>query len=267
MKEIGLDELKKIELDMLVFIDQFCRDNSLRYYLCGGTLLGAVRHKGFIPWDDDIDIFMPRPDYEKAIVLLKDSKKYHLMSSSDTGYYYNWGKLVDRRTILNEQGIESIDDMGVYIDIFPLDGMPCSKEECEDHFKLLDRQRKIVASFSIGRPHFRKNLYCYFSNWIQYIVNKDRDVCSEQKKYLDLAMRYAYDESENVYATGGAYKEKDIFPQNWVSDGISLEFEGRNFKVPLEYDKYLKQLYGDYMILPPKEKQISHHKFKAYWKD
>lgn len=267
MKEIGFDELKKIELDMLIFIDQFCKSNNLRYCLCGGTLLGAVRHKGFIPWDDDIDIFMPRPDYKKAIVLLKDSEKYYLMSSSDTGYYYNFGKLVDSRTILIEQGVNAINNMGVYIDIFPLDGMPCSKKKCESHFKMLDKQRRKITSFSIERPHFRKNLFYYFNNWIHYIANKSGNVQFEQKKYLDLAMEYTYDESENVYATGGSYKEKDIFPKDWVSSGVALEFEGEKFQGPSEYDSYLKQLYGDYMKLPPKEKQVTHHMFKAYWKD
>lgn len=267
MRGISVDELKSVELEMLKFIDKVCKKEGLRYFLCGGTLLGAVRHQGFIPWDDDIDIFMPRPDYEKLIELTKDSKEYRLLSEVDDGYYYNFGKLVDKRTLLVEQQVNPIDGMGIYIDIFPVDGMPETPTECDTHFRELDKIRNKINGFSQEKPILRKNLIAYLNSWNLYIGNKKRNLSKEQSEYKVLALQYAYDDSSNVYATGGSYKKKDIFPKEWLSDGTELEFEGKKFCAPSQYDKYLKQLYGDYMKLPPKEKQITHHMFKAYWKD
>ena len=267
MRSVSVDELKSIELEMLKFIDEVCKKEGLRYFLCGGTLLGAVRHHGFIPWDDDIDIFMPRPDYEKLIELTKDSKEYRLLSEVDDGYYYNFGKLVDKRTLLIEQQVNPIDSMGIYIDIFPVDGMPESAAECDVHFEKLDGLRNKINGFSQERPHVRKNLLAYIRSWNLYIGNKKRSLSKEQINYKREALLYEYDNSKNVFVTGGAYKKRDVFPKMWISEGTYLEFEGKKFCVPTQYDKYLKQLYGDYMKLPPKEKQVTHHMFKAYWKN
>lgn len=267
MREIFIDDLRIIEFEMLKYIDEVCKKEGLRYYLCGGTLLGAVRHHGFIPWDDDIDLFMPRPDYDRLIELLKESSKYRILSATDKGYYYNYGKMVDRRTVLIEQHVNQIDEMGVFIDIFPLDGMPESVAECDLRFKKLDEIRNKINGFSQERPRLRKNLLAYLKSWNLYISNKKRSLSKEQINYKNEALLYGYDDSKNVFATGGAYKKRDVFPKTWLSEGTYLEFEGKKFCVPVQYDKYLKQLYGDYMKLPPKEKQITHHMFKAYWKD
>lgn len=267
MREIDVSELKSIELEMLKFIDEVCKREGLRYFLCGGTLLGAVRHQGFIPWDDDIDIFMPRIDYEKLIDLTKNSKVYRLLSEVDEGYYYNFAKLVDTRTTMTEEECEPIKNFGVYIDVFPLDGMPNNETERMRHFKELDKRRRRITSFSKGKPHFRKNLLALFYSWFYYITNKVTDVMTEQKKYINIAKQYAYDDSVYVYATGGAYKKRDIFPRAWLSTGTELTFEGVKFQVPTEYDKYLKQVYGSYMELPPVEKRVSHHHFVAHYVD
>ena len=267
MREISIAELKKVELEMLEYIDEICKKEGLRYYLCGGTLLGAVRHQGFIPWDDDIDIFMPRPDYEKMICSVRNSPIYKILSDKDKGYYYNFGKMVDTRTVLIEHHVNRIDGMGVFIDIFPVDGMPENAVEFDSQFEKLDKIRSRINGFSQEKPRFRKNLFAYLNSWNLYVSNNRKNLPKEQAAYKILASQYPYDDSSNVYATGGSYKKKDIFPKEWLSDGIELEFEGRKFCAPSQYDKYLKQLYGDYMKLPPKEKQITHHMFKAYWKD
>lgn len=267
MKQIELEEIKRIELDILRHIKRVCEENNLRYFLAGGTLLGAVRHKGFIPWDDDIDISMPRPDYENLITLMEDNDKYMLLKPGDIGYYYNFAKVIDNDTLLVENGCAPIANMGVYIDIFPLDGMPEEGVAIDRHFAALKEVRTRINSFSFIKTKLRKNLYMYFKIINTYRRNnKKKDLISLQKLYTSTALRYEYDDSKYVYATGGAYDKKDIFLKNLFSDGVDVEFEGEFFKAPTEWDVYLRQLYGDYMQLPPIVKRISNHNYTAVYK-
>ncbi len=268
MKKISLKEIKKIEIDILEYIDKVCKENNLQYFLCGGTLLGAVRHKGFIPWDDDIDISMPRSDYDRFVKIMKNSHcKYQIISTDQKDYYYNFSKIIDCETILNEYHYQPIDNMGVYVDVFPLEGMPSDKLVREKHFNRLDRLRKRINSFSMLKPKIRKNLIAYAKSIYLYNKNKKSDLLKFQKEYEKLAKKYNYEDSEYVYATGGAYKNKDIFLKEILFDCKDIEFEGRKFSAPKECDLYLKQLYGDYMQLPPSEKQVSNHNYEAKYKN
>lgn len=267
MQEISLEEIKKIELELLSYVDSVCKKENIRYFLCGGTLLGAVRHKGFIPWDDDIDIVMPRPDYERLIDLLDNNENYKLFSARDDNYYYNFGKLADKRTCLTESGIREIEGMGVHIDIFPMDGMPEDEKECKSHFRMLDRQRHRITAFSMLRPRIRKNVVCYIRNYCKFLATQNRSLQDEQKKYLNNALKYSYDDASRVFISGGAYKQKDIIPKIWFRDCVLLEFEGKQFAVPSDYGQYLRQLYGDYMQLPPVEARVPHHNFVAQYRE
>lgn len=266
MKEIKSDELKKLELDILKYVSRVCKDNNFRYFLCGGTLLGAIRHKGFIPWDDDIDIFMPRSDYNKLIQFLRGNSRYLVLSPGDEGYYYNFSKIVDNNTVLVEHGYRPINNMGVYIDVFPLDGMPGGKSECYDHFKKLNKLRNKINKFSITKPTIRKNLIAYFKSWCTYFSSKESNLQKFQKAYENLALEYEYDDAKLIYASGGSYREKDIFFKSWFDDCVDVEFEGLKFNAPVNFHLYLNQLYGDYMKLPPKENQVTHHNFSAWYR-
>ncbi len=267
MKKIGLEEIKEIELDILSYIADVCKENNLRYCLCGGTLLGAVRHKGFIPWDDDIDIYMPRPDYDKFAELLSQKKgKYRILSAGQENYYYNFAKVVDSETVLIEYGCLPLENMGVYVDIFPLEGMPSNEADRKKHFNKLDKLRKRINSYSKQKPKIRRNLVQYIKSRYLYCANKKSSLLEFQREYEKLVKKYNYDESVYVYATGGAYKEKDIFLKKIFSDYTGIIFENKEFNAPKECDVYLRQLYGNYMQLPPVENRISNHNYEAEYR-
>lgn len=267
MKEISLEELKKIELDILTYIDQVCKENNLRYFLCGGTLLGAIRHQGFIPWDDDIDICMPRLDYERFIEIVKEAdSKYKIFSPGQEGYYYNFSKVIDSETELNEYYYKPIENLGVYVDVFPVEGMPSDEAVRKQHFDKLYALRKRINSFSLVRPRIRKNLVKYVQSLILYAKNKKSSLSKFQREYKELANLYNYDEAEYVYMSGGAYAKKEMFPKAFIDNYETRVFEKREFNTIKDYDAYLTQLYGNYMQLPPKEKQITHHAFVARYK-
>lgn len=266
MREIQFEEMKKIELNILTYFTEVCEENNLRYYLGGGTLLGAVRHKGFIPWDDDIDVMMPRPDFQKFLSLSINNKNYNIIKPGTAGYYYNFAKLVDTRTILEEKGIKLIDGLGVYIDIFPLDGMPETPDARKKRFKELNSIRKRINNTCLLKPKFHRNPFAYLNACRIYNSNKNVDLSSLQKKYLDSALKNSFDDSEFVFAAGGAYGARDIFPGKWFEKEIELQFENLSVKAFNGYDFYLTQLYGDYMTLPPEDKRVTPHHSIVYFK-
>ena len=266
MREIQFEEMKKIELNILIYFTEVCEENNLRYYLGGGTLLGAVRHKGFIPWDDDIDVMMPRPDFQKLLSLSINNENYNIIKPGTAGYYYNFAKLVDTRTILEEKGIKRIDGLGVYIDIFPLDGMPETPDDRKKRFKELNSIRKRINNTCLLRPKFHRNPFAYLNACRIYNSNKNIDLSSLQKKYLDSALKNSFDDSEFVFAAGGAYGARDIFPGKWFEKEIELQFENLSVKAFNGYDFYLTQLYGDYMTLPPEDKRVTPHHTIVYFK-
>lgn len=266
MREIQFEEMKKIELNILIYFTEVCEENNLRYYLGGGTLLGAVRHKGFIPWDDDIDVMMPRPDFQKLLSLSINNENYNIIKPGTAGYYYNFAKLVDTRTILEEKGIKVIDGLGVYIDIFPLDGMPETPDARKKRFKELNSIRKRINNTCLLKPKFHRNPFAYLNACRIYNSNKNIDLSSLQKKYLDSALKNSFDDSEFVFAAGGAYGARDIFPGKWFEKEIELQFENLSVKAFNGYDFYLTQLYGDYMTLPPEDKRVTPHHTIVYFK-
>ncbi len=265
--KLDINTIKKLEFDLLCSVCKFCNDNNLRYYLCAGTLLGAIRHKGFIPWDDDIDIQMPRPDYDYLIENFKSTNNIKILSPGYDNYYYNFAKAIDARTRLCELNLKPIDSYGVYIDIFPIEGMPDNETERLNHFKKLDSIRNRINRYGYGKPVLRKNLYLYFKQWITYFSNNDHKIKNLQKEYIDLAHLYDYNSSNYVYVSGGGYHIKEIYSKDVFANPVLVEFEGESFNAPKEWDKYLHQLYGDYMTLPPEDKRVSNHKFFAEFID
>ena len=266
LRKMAEEEFKQCLLNILIYFDQFCQQNGLRYWIAAGTLIGAVRHHGFIPWDDDIDVYMPRPDYDKMYSLLEEGEPYRAVGPKENGYYYPFIKLSNSGTALIEKGHHPVEGLGVSIDVFPLEGMPSPFDEAKRHLKAITQVRRVIFSYSTGAPKIRKNLYIYARQWMYHIKNKLSSLEAEQKKYYELVMRYPYDSCEYVYPSGGRYKEREILRRDLFSQTVPLEFEGHTFCAPGQWDAILGQIYGNYMQPPPEKERITHHVFDPYWK-
>ncbi len=258
MKRLSKNECRKLELEMLNIISEICEKNNLKYYMCGGTLLGAIRHKGFIPWDDDIDIMLFRSDYNKLIKILKNQTRYSWLSvlTSDVdGYYYTFAKAVDNRTVAKMD--DNITEHGLWVDIFPFDNLPNSEIKRKIFIMRCYFYRSIVmamttdfdAKDSIKHKKTKKIL-----NFFSKFINKKHFI----KKYERVSQKYNNINSNYVASLFSPYKLKECFEKCWFDDRRKYNFEEFQFFGPKDYDKYLSQLYGNYMKLPPKEERRDH---------
>ncbi len=265
MKELTLQELKDIEFDILKMFDAFCKKNNIKYYLSHGTLLGAIRYKKFIPWDDDIDLLIPRNDYNRMISLFKDSEKYHLFAyEKNKDYLFPYAKLCDMRTRKDEFGYNNGVKLGVDIDLFPLDAWDDNLEKAKGEVKYIKKNMfrlhltKMKKSDSVNLiKRLVKGIYMFFCKirgskyYTENIIKASRKTWDEKVNYLGCK-------------AWCVYGEKGIIPADVFRETVEVEFEGQMFPAPIGWDKYLTCLYGDYLPEPPKEKQKTHHAFKAY---
>ena len=269
MNLLEQDRIKEIQLNILNIVVDYCEENEITYYLTGGTLLGAVRHKGFIPWDDDIDLNMPRKDYDLFFSTFNQFRNDSMVAISietDKEYYLANGKVFDSNTILLED-INENKEIGVNIDIFPLDDLPSDLKSRKKLLRKIGILRLILSLKQIKIDKERtllKNCVLAVSQFALKPINK----------YRILAKITALSKSYNgldccTYTAAVAtliWGNKEIFQKEYFNSTIKLEFEGRLFNCPIAYDKVLRQVYGDYMELPPMEKRISHHRYKVYEK-
>ena len=265
MKELSLPELKEIEFEILKSFHVFCVEHHLRYYLAYGTLLGAVRYKGFIPWDDDVDVMMPREDYNRFLELYEDSARYHMFAfERDPAALFPFAKICDMTTRKEEPGYRSKVSLGVDIDIFPLDNWA-------DNLENARREAKRIGGymFRLGLSNLRKpdslNLVKRFAKGLLMQWCRLRG----GEYYVRRILQEAVKEEQRGSCFMGTktwcvYGERNIVPSEAFSSGIEIEFEGEKFFAPVGYDTYLTCLYGDYLPEPPKEKQKTHHSFRAY---
>lgn len=269
MEELNIREIQKESLKILIFVDKLCRELDLNYCIMYGTLIGAIRHNGFIPWDDDIDIAMSRQDYLKLQEYFKthkDKLKPYEFFSKDTRekYPYMIGRVCNTNFIMKSE-IEEDYGMGTFIDIYPMDG---------------------AGNGKAFWPFFKSRLF----SSMYYMKSRTRFIPSE-KKYLNLPKKIIYhlvhlfsykflrnnleklvntfDYNKSVYVaqmdcfTDG---KNNMFFKKDIEDTIEHNFEGYQLKIPKNYDKMLRHQYGDYMQLPPEEQRIGHHFYKIYKK-
>lgn len=261
-KIIGTEELKKIQLQILDDVAQFCEERGLRYYLAYGTLLGAVRHKGYIPWDDDIDIHIPRPDYERFLREYNNTESpYKVVSpESESRYRVPFAKVHYPKSIVREFHFKP-DVFGVYIDIFPLDGVESQAQakECGE----LRRLMHVKNSVFLKSMPFKRKLRLTITKLILLPLSLSKLL----KRIKSTATRCIYDKSDNVCSFMSRTAAREILPRSVFDNYVMLPFEGKEYRAPKGYDSYLKANYGDYMQLPPEEKRISHHNSEARWKE
>lgn len=267
---IGLEELKKIELDLLAQVDAICREQNLRYSLGGGTLLGAVRHKGFIPWDDDIDFMMPRPDYDKFIEYCKTNDVPFGVRSPETDPDYTdlSAKIFNPDTVLIDNNIVG-DCGGVSIDLFPIEGLGNTYESAKKAFRSTRFKRELLVAAKWKR-FFKSKTHAWYYEPARFVMFVLSRFINPRKIFARVLKRYRdidFDASEYVGAVGGSYREKEILPRELYKEYVELPFEDKSFMAICGYDGYMKSIYGDYMRLPPEEKRVSHHTFTAYYKD
>lgn len=269
MMPISDEDNKKVQLGILSYFSQFCKENKLQYFLGYGSLIGAVRHNGFIPWDDDIDILMPRKDYNKLTGLFNKNKtdeKYELVHPLNKKARHPNVKIIDTRTVKIEKAIEyNLQDgyLGIDIDIFPVDGQPENEKEFRKWRKKLVHYYKgytyCIRTFAqLGkREKVEKIVYS--------LLFKSKE--EAYKKAQILHEMYPYENSRfvGVYESMYIY-EGDRVPIECYEKSISHIFEGHYYDIPIGFDTILRNWYGDYLKLPPQNEQQKHHACNVFWK-
>lgn len=262
-------EYNKKMIGVLSFFCNFCEEHKLRYSLAYGSVLGAVRHKGIIPWDYDIDTYMPRPDYEKFVMLFKKERpnNYQLLTPQDTPFYPEpLAKLGDKNTSLLFTKFFPV-DYGIFIDIFPIDGAAENANERKKDFKKFNNYIRLFRVFQSSR-RVREMLKLFLHGGYKHVFlslfsipfNKFlKKYCIE--KMVEISYSHPYENSKYViqYRDDSYGLEKSWIPREWIEKTIIVPFETINVRIPQQYDAYLKHYYGDYMQLPPENKRDDRH--------
>lgn len=269
MREIGIEELKVIQMDIMSAVHRFCEEHNLRYSLACGSMLGAARHKGYIPWDDDIDIYLLRDDYNKMNrlfpKLLDGRYEFHTLER-DSKWRIPYGKVLDKKTILQEGKVV----YSVNIDVYPIDRVPGGEE-----WPRYDRFRRKCFYFYLRRPfpltfQAQNGVLGFFRSAVSFLFNLSLRCFTAHffaLCYQKVITYYNKKETGMVFECAQGIFQKCPFPETLFDNRRLMPFEDREYMCFSDYDAYLTNGFGDWRKLPPREKRVSHHDFKAWWKD
>lgn len=256
-----LRKLQLKELDTLVYFKEFCDKNNLLFYLCGGCCIGSLRTGGFIPWDDDIDILMPRDDYEKLYKLWDNDKqeRFKLLRTDEKIFTGNiFTTIVDTETTCVKANQAHLDiPFGIMMDIFPIDGCPKGKFK-----RTMQKLNAMIYSLFLAQivPENHGGIMALGSKFLLSIVKSPK---AREKKWRNAERRMSkYKISDCEYITElceGVHSMQPEYPKEWFASAVYREFEGLQMPIPVGYDPYLKKAFGDYMTPPPEDKQKPHH--------
>lgn len=269
MKKVSIEDRKKVQMDMLQAIHEFCMEHHLKYSLVYGSLLGAIRHHGFIPWDDDIDIALLRKDYEYLVknFHVKDKEYYKLHElRTDKYYVYPFAKITDERTVFFQKGVNAR-PMGIFIDVFPIDNLFNTKKESISYLRNL--HLFVKKCFSIKLLTIRQQRL--FARKVALCIGKIFLVFFPIRFFAKLITKSALRNNDfNSKYVGlicdGFRNFESVTERSDYENLIEVPFEGHKFWGIKLYDKYLKNIYGDYMT-PPKNPLNHGIEENAYWKD
>ncbi|MCR5761469.1 MAG: LicD family protein [Sphaerochaetaceae bacterium] len=263
MKEISAEEIKERLVVLLKKFIDFCEKENLTYYLAFGTVLGAVRHKGFIPWDDDVDVSMPREDYNKLLTFKNADIGFSIVDYKSENYCEYYAKVVDTETYIKSKYCTQNDGLGLFVDVFPMDEVYVSKEKEKQVAKKRVQLVKMCNFAAMGKYWPSQNLLV---NIPKYLLFKFAHI--KGYKYwitrIDNYSKSLSNESSNK--SKYYFVSEDLIPFNFFGTGAPLLFCGIEAICPAERDNYLKFEYGDYMKLPPESARVSNHDFVVYKK-
>ncbi len=258
--ELSLQEIKAVTFEILMHFDDFCQQHNIRFFLSNGTLLGAVKYGGFIPWDDDIDVMVPREDYDRLLQLYPDDERFRLFSPErNADFRYPFAKLCDMTTRKEEHNIDNGVTLGLDIDIFPID-------RCTEHMlKKSVLMRLRLAQIGCVLSKFRDASDKPFAKRLVIAYCRRRGYAHFQKRLQAIVKR----EGRHGNTHAGClmwpiYGEREIMAASVFEGDTAVTFEGMALAAPVGYDMYLRRLYGDYEQDPPLDKQKTHHHYKAY---
>lgn len=267
--DLGLDLalLQEAQLELLIEFDRICRENNLKYQLFSGTLLGAIRHKGFIPWDDDIDVCMLREDYEKFINISKKSlnEKYFLQThETQRNYYHSFARIRKNNTLAVQDAFSEFNiHHGIFIDVFPMDNVLPDTINGKIQNTLLNIVKKLKY-FKIKKEII--NTTIFYKKWLKlsiYYMLKPISIYRFNKLETQISKMFKNKKTKYVTCIADGKPSENwryMIEKNHFYDVVEGEFENYLFYIPRDYDKVLKKIFGDYMMLPPLNKRIPHHR-------
>jgi lipopolysaccharide cholinephosphotransferase len=266
-------ELRDIQLSQLTYIDQVCRDKGIEYTLAGGSLIGAVRHGGYIPWDDDIDIELTRPNYEQLMAVLMEDlpEPFSLLYYKVHKVYLPFAKLYDHRTLFKSKTDTINRGTGVFLDIFPMDILPDDPREREK-FKAEFNKKALALNVSTpyGLDYASASKRLYFIGkailWLPAHLRYRGNYRRLAESLDDYMRTYEYTDNRDLMYLKTGYKTA-IFPREIWQDYEDCRFEGLKVRKLKDHDSYLKRQYGDYMTLPPESERVNHAYYQWYWKE